>query len=189
MLTRASSRISAPTCSRAEWPPVRIDTHWHPPRAGDKGRRVDDPGGSGTQLARELRTAAVPVPGPAPGWSSHGSAGSGWVRFAPASCASRNAMRPSANENGRSRGDRAVPAHRGSGSGRTAAMASPRSILLAMDSQPELRERLCECLSRTSTRHWNGHLTAHSHIVADDTVGDLFIDCIHTDDTLSSLLQ
>ena len=29
--------------------------HWHPPRAGGKGKWVDDPGGHGTEIVRELR--------------------------------------------------------------------------------------------------------------------------------------
>jgi hypothetical protein len=35
--------------------PARPRAHWHPPRAGGKGKWVDDPGGSGTEIVRELR--------------------------------------------------------------------------------------------------------------------------------------
>src|SRR5678815_4965045 len=35
--------------------PPRSDAHWHPPRAGGKGKWADDPGGRGTQIVRELR--------------------------------------------------------------------------------------------------------------------------------------
>lgn len=35
--------------------PVRPGAHWHPPRAGGKGKWVDDPGGHGTEIVRELR--------------------------------------------------------------------------------------------------------------------------------------
>jgi hypothetical protein len=35
--------------------PKREKVHWHPPRAGGKGKRIDDPGGHGTAIVRELR--------------------------------------------------------------------------------------------------------------------------------------
>ncbi|HEY5921627.1 MAG TPA: hypothetical protein VIV11_08145 [Kofleriaceae bacterium] len=35
--------------------PKRDDAHWHPPRAGGKGKWVDDPGGTGTAIVREVR--------------------------------------------------------------------------------------------------------------------------------------
>jgi hypothetical protein len=35
--------------------PPRSDAHWHRPRAGGKGKWVDDPGGRGPQIIRELR--------------------------------------------------------------------------------------------------------------------------------------
>jgi hypothetical protein len=48
-----SHRIVVET--RATVHPPRSDAHWHPPRAGGKGKWVDDPGGRGTQIVRELR--------------------------------------------------------------------------------------------------------------------------------------
>jgi hypothetical protein len=41
--------------TRAVKHPKRAEVHWHPPRAGGKGKWVDDPGGEGTQTVRELR--------------------------------------------------------------------------------------------------------------------------------------
>jgi hypothetical protein len=35
--------------------PARPHAHWHPPRRGGSGKWVDDPGGHGTEIARELR--------------------------------------------------------------------------------------------------------------------------------------
>jgi hypothetical protein len=35
--------------------PKREDAHWQPPDAGGKGKWIDDPGGRGTQIVRELR--------------------------------------------------------------------------------------------------------------------------------------
>lgn len=46
--------------------PLRPKVHWHPPKAGGAGKWVDDPGGRGTEIVRELRvcprcqTAAEP---------------------------------------------------------------------------------------------------------------------------------
>ena len=34
--------------------PRRKEAHWHPPSTGGKGKWIDDPGGSGTEIAREL---------------------------------------------------------------------------------------------------------------------------------------
>ena len=33
--------------------PSRPAVHWHPPRAGGKGKWVDDPGGTGSAIVRE----------------------------------------------------------------------------------------------------------------------------------------
>jgi len=41
--------------------PARAKAHWHPPRAGGSGgsgKWTDDPGGHGTEIARELRACA-----------------------------------------------------------------------------------------------------------------------------------
>jgi len=35
--------------------PERADVYWHPPKAGGKGEWVDDPGGPGSQIVREVR--------------------------------------------------------------------------------------------------------------------------------------
>lgn len=35
--------------------PHRPKIYWHPPKDGEKGKWVDDPGGSGEQIVRELR--------------------------------------------------------------------------------------------------------------------------------------
>lgn len=35
--------------------PRRPDAHWQPPKAGGQGKWVDDPGGAGTAIVRELR--------------------------------------------------------------------------------------------------------------------------------------
>jgi len=60
----ASVAPSATRCNRlivetrpADYP-VRDKVHWHPPRAGGKGKWVDDPGGHGTEIVRELRACA-----------------------------------------------------------------------------------------------------------------------------------
>jgi hypothetical protein len=34
---------------------ARPRAHWQPPRAGGKGKWVDDPGGRGTEIVRERR--------------------------------------------------------------------------------------------------------------------------------------
>lgn len=34
---------------------ARPRAHWQPPRAGGKGKWIDDPGGRGTEIVRELR--------------------------------------------------------------------------------------------------------------------------------------
>lgn len=39
--------------------PVRKDAHWHPPKAGGKGKWVEDPGGRGTAVVRELRACTT----------------------------------------------------------------------------------------------------------------------------------
>ena len=39
--------------------PKRDEVHWHPPRARGKGKWVDDPGGHGTQIVRELRACEL----------------------------------------------------------------------------------------------------------------------------------
>jgi len=41
--------------TRAVEYPEREDAHWTPPSAGGKGKWIDDPGGSGTEIVRELR--------------------------------------------------------------------------------------------------------------------------------------
>ena len=38
--------------------PRRPRTYWHPPKDGEKGKWVDDPGGTGTATVRELRVCA-----------------------------------------------------------------------------------------------------------------------------------
>lgn len=48
-----SNRIVVET--RAVEYPSREKVHWHPPRDGGKGKWVDDPGGRGTEIARERR--------------------------------------------------------------------------------------------------------------------------------------
>jgi hypothetical protein len=35
--------------------PARHEAHWHPPSRGGSGKWVDDPGGHGTEIVRELR--------------------------------------------------------------------------------------------------------------------------------------
>lgn len=35
--------------------PRRKAIYWHPPKDGEKGKWVDDPGGPGTAIVRELR--------------------------------------------------------------------------------------------------------------------------------------
>ncbi len=35
--------------------PSRPKVHWQPPKAGGQGKWVDDPGGTGTAIVRELR--------------------------------------------------------------------------------------------------------------------------------------
>jgi hypothetical protein len=52
-----SHRITAET--RVVQHPKRDDAHWHPPRAGGKGKWVDDPGGQGTQIVREIRACEL----------------------------------------------------------------------------------------------------------------------------------
>jgi hypothetical protein len=39
--------------------PARKDAHWHPPRAGGKGKWVDDPGGRGTAIVREMNACSI----------------------------------------------------------------------------------------------------------------------------------
>jgi hypothetical protein len=39
--------------------PRREGAHWHPPKAGGKGKWVDDPGGHGTAIVRELPACAA----------------------------------------------------------------------------------------------------------------------------------
>jgi len=34
--------------------PLRSAIHWHPPKAGGKGKWIDDPGGHGTMIVREI---------------------------------------------------------------------------------------------------------------------------------------
>ena len=48
-----SNRVTVET-RPVEYPP-RPKVHWHPPKDGGKGKWVDDPGGRGSQIARELR--------------------------------------------------------------------------------------------------------------------------------------
>jgi hypothetical protein len=38
--------------------PSREKVHWQPPRAGGSGKWVDDPGGHGTEIVREVRACA-----------------------------------------------------------------------------------------------------------------------------------
>jgi hypothetical protein len=38
--------------------PYRAKAHWHPPKGGQKGKYVDDPGGTGNQIVRELEVCA-----------------------------------------------------------------------------------------------------------------------------------
>jgi hypothetical protein len=38
--------------------PARANAHWHPPLRGGKGKWVDDPGGHGPQIVRELRACS-----------------------------------------------------------------------------------------------------------------------------------
>lgn len=38
--------------------PLRQKVHWQPPKAGGQGKWVDDPGGTGTAIVRELRACA-----------------------------------------------------------------------------------------------------------------------------------
>jgi len=45
--------------TRAVAYPPRADAHWHPLRAGGKGKWVDDPGGRGTEIVRELRACEL----------------------------------------------------------------------------------------------------------------------------------
>jgi len=45
--------------TRATEYPARPDAHWHPPRAGGKGKWVDDPGGRGSEIVRELRACEL----------------------------------------------------------------------------------------------------------------------------------
>jgi len=44
--------------TRAITHPRRSKIYWHPPKDGEKGKWVDDPGGPGTQIVRELRACA-----------------------------------------------------------------------------------------------------------------------------------
>ena len=41
--------------TRARQYPHRPRVHWHPPDADGKGKWVDDPGGTGREIVRELR--------------------------------------------------------------------------------------------------------------------------------------
>jgi hypothetical protein len=45
--------------TRARTYPRRPDAHWQPPRDGGKGKWVDDPGGTGTEIAREVRACGA----------------------------------------------------------------------------------------------------------------------------------
>lgn len=38
--------------------PYREKVHWHPPKGGEKGKWVDDPGGTGVETVRELDVCA-----------------------------------------------------------------------------------------------------------------------------------
>lgn len=40
--------------TRAIQHPKRDDVHWHPPRAGGSGKWIDDPGGTGSAIVREV---------------------------------------------------------------------------------------------------------------------------------------
>ena len=48
-----SNRITVET--RAVEYPRRASVHWIPPTDGGKGKWIDDPGGRGTEIVRELR--------------------------------------------------------------------------------------------------------------------------------------
>jgi hypothetical protein len=39
--------------------PRRERAHWRPPKAGGKGKWVDDPGGHGVTIVREVRACAA----------------------------------------------------------------------------------------------------------------------------------
>jgi len=41
--------------TRAADYPARAKAHWHPPQRGGSGKWVDDPGGHGAEIVREIR--------------------------------------------------------------------------------------------------------------------------------------
>lgn len=56
--------------TRAVEYPTRPKVHWVPPKDGGKGKWVDDPGGHGTAIVRELR-ACPPCAAEAGGAKEH----------------------------------------------------------------------------------------------------------------------